>query len=137
VIRRGAVGLVVVAAVVVLVGVPARGYCADYTIDVAPKVVAPGDVVTITGEHWFICDDIGGGCQGRFEDTNDPPVKPGVTVRSRAVVNEVITASAPTRRDGRFVLTYTVPIGVPPGLYAVVAIGNGGTKTATFRVMAS
>lgn len=110
-----------------LVVVPASAYCAQYTLAVSPRAVEQGDEITVSGQHWFVCDDIGGGCQGRHEDVDDPVVRPSVEIVRADGESVELVSQAQTNGSGTFNARFTVPPSLPPGQYEVVAKGNGAS----------
>jgi hypothetical protein len=118
--RRFGLFLMVAAAVPLAVASVAWacGVLATLTLDT--KVASPGQAISATGKNY--------GVSTPATDTTPARVFSDVTVRLRSRTGTVLASSAPTA-GGRFATTFTVPAGLSPGWYVVLATQNNADGT--------
>jgi hypothetical protein len=93
-------------------GVPATAFGQEASITVSPSTAAPGDTVTISGNHPIAADCAPGAARLTSIDDLFPPdgFGPGV----------------PSDTSGTFSMTYTIPTSTPPGAHQIGMRCGGG-----------
>jgi hypothetical protein len=112
----------------------ARSSCAAPTVSMRPRSVAPGDTVTVVGEGWArTCNDTCSvSCFGIIDSCNSV-AQPVQNLRIALVPRwgdsaVIIVEDVDPDRELGFRVQASVPMGLAPGRYRVVARNDAGHR---------